>query len=327
VYDIVSFGETMLRLAAPPQRCLEQTSTLMVTAGGAELNVAAGGSRLGLEAAWVSRLPNNPLGRAVRNKARELGVDTSHILWADGGRLGLYFVEYGASPRTSRVFYDRADSAISRMQVGEVDWREILAHARVFHTSGITPALSDSAFAVTTEALKAAKGAGCLVSYDLNYRAKLWSQEKARARQEPLMQYVDILITTEEDTERVFGIQGKDYSEVAAKLSDSFGFKVVTITLRGNISVLRNTWTAIAYEGGATCQDRTYDIELVDRVGGGDAYSAGFLYGYLTGDVEKAVRYGNAFSALKQTMWGDFCWATLDDVERLLQGAGPRIVR
>lgn len=327
MYDLVSFGETMLRLAAPPQRCLEQTSTLMVTVGGAELNVAAGASRLGLKTAWVSRLPNNPLGRVVRNKAWEFGVDTSHILWVDGERLGLYFVEYGASPRTSSVLYDRADSAISRIQVGEVNWREILTDTRVFHTSGITPALSDSALAVTTEALKAAKDAGCIVSYDLNYRAKLWSQEEARTKQEPLMQYVDILITTEEDAERVFGIQGQDYSEVAAKLSERFGFKVVTITIRGNISVLRNTWTSIAYAGGTTCEDRTYDIELVDRVGGGDAYSAGFLYGYLIGDVEKALRYGNAFSALKQTMWGDFCWATLEEVERLLRGTGLRIVR
>jgi 2-dehydro-3-deoxygluconokinase len=327
MFDVMTFGETMLRLAAPPFRRLEQTSTLEVNVGGAELNVAVGVSRLGLGAAWVSRLPNNPLGRMVGNKARELGVDTSHVIWVDGERLGLYFVEYGASPRASSVLYDRADSAISHIQPGEVDWTSILERTRLFHISGITPALSDSAAAVTAEALKAAKEADCVVSYDLNYRAKLWSGEEARACQEPLMEYVDILLTTEEDTERVFNIEGGNCKEVALRLSERFGFKVVAITLRGNISVWRNTWTSIAYAEGTFYDDRTYEIELVDRVGGGDAYSAGFLYGYLTGDVEKGVRYGDAFSALKQTIWGDFNWATLEEVERQLKGASFRIAR
>ena len=327
MFDVVTFGETMLRLAAPPFRRLEQTTTLEVNVGGSELNVAVGVSRLGLKAAWVSRLPNNPLGRMVGNKARELGVDTSHIIWADGERLGLYFLEYGASPRASSVLYDRANSAISHIRPGEVDWASIFKGTRLFHTSGITPALSDSAAAVTAEALKAAKEAGCLVAYDLNYRAKLWSQTKARACQEPLMEYVDLLLTTEEDTKRVFDIEGEDYKEVALKLSERFGFKVVTITIRGDISVWRNTWTSIAYADGTVYDDRVYDIELVDRVGGGDAYSAGFLYGHLTGDVEKGVRYGNAFSALKQTIWGDFNWATIEEVEQQLKGASLRITR
>jgi 2-dehydro-3-deoxygluconokinase len=329
VFDVVTFGEAMLRLAAPPFRRLEQTSTLEVTVGGSELNVATGVCRLGLSAAWVSRLPDNPLGRMVRNKAREFGVDTSFVIWAKGERMGLYFVEYGASPRSSSVLYDRVDSAISGIQLGEVDWAAVLKSggARLFHTSGITPALSPSAAAVTAEALQAAKAAGCLVSYDLNYRARLWSQEEARACQEPLMEYVDILITTEEDTARVFGITGEGYNQVAARLAERFGFKVVTITLRGTPSVWRNTWTAIAYADGTFYDDRTYDIEVVDRIGGGDAYSAGFLYGYLTGDVEKGVHYGNAFSALGQTAWGDLNWATLSEVEAQLRGVGLRIAR
>jgi 2-dehydro-3-deoxygluconokinase len=263
----------------------------------------------------------------VHNKTRAFGVDTSHLVWAKGERLGLYFVEYGASPRSSSVLYDRAQSATSRIQPGEVNWDAVLSRARLFHTSGITPALSPSAAAVTAEALQAAKAAGCLVSYDLNYRAKLWSQEEARACQEPLMELVDILMTTEEDTARVFGITGDDYNQVAVKLAERFGFKVVTITLRGTPSVWRNTWTAIAYADDTLYNDRTYDIEVVDRVGGGDAYGAGFLYGYLTGDVEKGVRYGNAFSALGQTAWGDLNWATLSEVESQLKGAGLRIAR
>jgi len=327
MHDVVTFGEAMIRLSPPNFRRLEQATTLDVNVGGAELSVAAGVSRLGLRSAWVSRLPDNPLGRMIRNKARELGVDTSHIVWAKEERAGIYFVEYGASPRSSSVLYDRANSAISKIRPGEVNWKAVFTDCKLFHTSGITPALSDSAAEVTADALKAAKEAGCLVSYDLNYRGKLWSQKKARDCQTPLMDYVDVLITTEEDTERVFDITGQDYREVAVKLAEKFGFKVATITLRGTPSVWRNTWTAIAYANGRFYDDVTYDIEIVDRLGGGDSYSAGFIYGYLTGDVEKGVRYGNAFSALKQTSWSDFNWSTLEEVERQLKGAGLRITR
>lgn len=325
--DVVTFGETMIRLAPPDFERLEQASSLKVTVGGSELTVAAGVCRLGLSAAWVSRLPDNPLGRMVRNKTREQGVDTSHIVWTDEDRMGLYFVEYGASPRASKVLYDRAHSAISHIKPGEVDWPSVLSGARLFHTSGITPALGDSATLVTEEALKTAKEVGCLVSYDLNYRAKLWSQEKAREVQTLFMKYVDILLTTEADTKRVFGIEGADYREVAIDLAERFGFKVVTITLRGNPSVWRNTWSAIAYADGTFYDDVTYEIEVVDRVGGGDNYTAGFLYGYLTEGVARGVRYGNAFSALKQTSWGDLNWTTLEEVEALLKGAGLRISR
>jgi len=326
MYDVVALGEAMIRLAAPNFRRLEQSTSFEVTVGGSELSVAAGVSRLGLKSTWVSRLPDNPLGRMIRNKAWEFGVDT-HIVWAAAERAGLYFVEFGAAPRASSVLYDRVDSAMSRIRPGEVAWEEILKGARLFHTSGITPALSDTAAEATAEALEAAEAAGCLVSYDLNYRAKLWGRERAKAVQAPFMAKVDILITTEEDTERVFGIVGKDYKEVAVKLADQFGFRVVTITLRGTPSVWRNTWSAFAYADGAFYEDITYDIELVDRLGGGDAYSAGFVYGYLTGDLEKGVRYGNAFSVLKQTMWGDLNWATLEEVEARLKGAGFRITR
>lgn len=325
--DVVTFGETMIRLAPPDFERLDQATTLKVTVGGSELTVAAGLCRLGLSTAWVSRLPNNALGRMVRNKAREQGVDTSHVVWGDGDRMGLYFVEYGASPRASKVLYDRANSAISRIKPGEIDWSRLLSDARLFHTSGITPALSDSAAMVTEEALKTAKEVGCLVSYDLNYRAKLWSREKAREVQTPFMKWVDILLTTEEDTQRVFGIERENYNQVAVELAEKFGFKVVTITLRGDPSVWRNTWSAIAYADGTFYDDVTYEIEVVDRVGGGDNYTAGFLYGYLTEGVAKGVRYGNAFSALKQTSWGDLNWTTLEEVEALLKGAGLRISR
>ncbi len=325
--DVVTFGECMLRLSPPEFQRLEQAHQLNITVGGSELNVACGVARLGMSAGWVSRLPDNPLGRMVRNKAREMGVDTSHLLWTKEDRLGLYFVEYGASPRASSVLYDRSLSAISRIQPGQVNWRDAFQGCRLFHVSGITPALSDSAAAVTAEAISAAKSAGAIVSYDLNYRAKLWSQEKAKQIQTPYMGQIDILITTEEDTERVFGITGRDFREVARTLADHFKLKVVAITLRGTPSVWRNTWTALAYSDGQFYDDVEYDVEVVDRVGSGDTFSAGFLYGYLTEGVERGVRIGNAFAALKHTSWGDFNWATKEETEALLKGSGLRIVR
>lgn len=324
---VVTFGEAMIRLGPPDFERLEQATTLKMNVGGSELTVAAGVSRLGLSAAWVSRLPTNPLGRMAQNKAREFGVDTSHMVWSKEDRMGLYFVEYGSAPRASSVLYDRAYSAISRIKPGDVEWNKVLEGASWLHTSGITPALSDGAAAVTLEALKTAKEMGCRVSYDLNYRAKLWSQEKARSVQEPFMQYVNVLITTEEDTQRVFGIKSDDYKKVAEQLAERFNFEAVTITLRGTPSVWRNTWSAFAYAAGKLYEDVTYDIEVVDRLGAGDNYTAGFIYGYLTEGVEKAVRLGNAFSALKHTSWSDFNWTTREETETLLKGSKEASLR
>ncbi len=342
MFDVVTFGEAMIRLVPPHFQRLEQTASLDIQIGGGELNVAVGVSRLGLKSTWVSRLPKNALGRLLENRVRQAGADTSHLVWADDGRLGLYFVEFGAAPRPSSVLYDRAHSAISAVKPGMVDWKKVFEGAKWFHTSGITPALSDSAAAATREALQAAKQARLTVSYDLNYRAKLWSHEKARAVQEPFMEYVDVLITTEEDTGVVFKIKGagntddrgfkevsaETYKEVARRLQEKFHFKAVAITLRENPLVWRNSWTAIAYAEGKFYDDVKYELEIVDRIGGGDSFSAGFIYGCLAKkSYEAAVRYGNAFSALKHTMPGDFNWATLAEVETLLKGASLRVAR
>ena len=325
--DVVTFGETMVRLSPPDHRRLEQTNLLDVNIGGAEWNVAVDLSRLGISAAWVSRLTDNALGWMIRNKAREQGVDISHIAWTKDDRIGIYFVEFGATPRPSSVLYDRSNSAISQVKPGEINWEEALKGAKWFHTSGITPALSPGAAQVTAEALQTARKAGCKVSYDLNYRARLWTEEEARKCQEPLMEHVDVLFSTEEDTRKVLGITGKDYREVAQKLAEKFNIEVVCITLREDVSVLRNRWTAIAYSAGKIYDDRTYDVEIVDRIGAGDSYTAGFIYGYLTGDVAKGVKYGNAYSALKHSTPGDANWATLKEVENLLKGGGLRISR
>lgn len=325
--DVVTFGETMIRLSPPNYRRLEQTNLLDVNIGGAELNVATALSRLGISVSWVSRLTDNPLGAMIRNKAREQGVDTSHISWTKDDRVGIYFVEFGASPRASSVLYDRADSAISRIKPGEVNWENVLHGAKLFHTSGITPALSPGAAQVTADALKTAKKVGCKVSYDLNYRARLWTQEEARKCQEPLMEYVDVLFSTEEDTRKVLGISAENYREVAKKLAEKFNFEVVCITIREDVSVLRNRWTAIAYSAGKMYDDRTYDVEIVDRLGAGDSFSAGFIFGYLTGNVEKGLKLGNAYSALKHSIPGDINWSTLSDIENQIKSASLRISR
>jgi len=326
-HDLVTFGETMIRLSPPGHQRLEQAEQLDVHVGGSELNVAVAAQRLGLGTSYVTKLTRNPLGRMIENKAREHGVDTSHILWTDEDRVGSYFVEFGASPRPNSVLYDRKDSAIARIHAGEVDWEAAFKGAKLFHTSGITPALSQSAAEATKEALKKAKQAGLKVSIDLNYRARLWPQERAREVMTELMNYTDILITTEEDTERVFGITGSSYEEVAGELATRFRLEAVAISLRETPSVWRNTWTAIVYSDEKIYRGPKFDIEVVDRVGSGDSFSGGFLFGYLRDGPAAAVRYGVAISALKQTNPGDLCWASLEEVERLLEGGGLRIVR
>jgi 2-dehydro-3-deoxygluconokinase len=185
MYDVVTFGEAMIRLSPPSSQRLEQARSLDLNVGGAELNVAVGVTRFGIKSAWVSKLPKNGLGYLIRDRAQEFGVDCSHIVWSDKGRAGIYFIEFGASPRASSVLYDRASSAISMVQPGEVDWAKVFNGAKHFHMSGITPALSPSAAQVTVEALQAAKKTGCTVSYDLNYRKKLWTPPDAKKFRSP----------------------------------------------------------------------------------------------------------------------------------------------
>jgi len=329
--DVVTFGETMIRLSPPDRLRLEQTASLNLSAGGAELNVAAGVARLGHTSAYISRLPSNPLGRLIANKAREFGVDVSHVVWAEEERVGLYFVEYGAEPRPTRVYYDRKDSAFAHIQQGMVDWDEVFQGVRLFHVGGITPALSSSAFEAQKEAMLAAQRAGCLVSYDVNYRAALWTVEEARKAQLPLMEYVDILITSLPDqpdvTELLAGLRGNDPAEVARLVAEKFGFKTVLITLKKSLSAQRASLTSLAYAENQVYVDRRYEVETVDPLGGGDACVAGFLAGYLEGDLQLGVRLGNAFSALQQTAPTDLPWSTRDEVEALILDGGSSMRR
>lgn len=326
-FEVITFGEAMIRLSPPGFRRIEQAKSLDLQVGGAELNTAVAVSRLGHSASWISRLPDNPLGRLVANHAREAGVDTSHVMYSKDERLGLYFLEFGAAPRASSVIYDRKGSAIAAVQPGMVPWAEVFAGSKWFHVTGITPALSASSAAVTREAMMAAKAAGVKTSMDLNYRVKLWTTTEAGNCLSDLMQYCDVLITTEEDVEKVFGITGSNYEEVAAKVADKFKLDIVAITLRENPLVWRNTWTGMAYQKGKVYKTRTYEVEIVDRLGAGDSFAAGLIHGLLGGDVQNALDWGVATSAIKHSIPGDFAWVRPEEVEALLKGGGLRISR
>ncbi len=325
--EVVTFGETMVRLSTPRFHRLEQTPSLDMRAGGAEANVAVALARLGTPVAYVTRMTRNPLGRFIEDQVRASGVDTSHILWTDEGRVGLYFVEFGASPRASVVYYDRKGSAMSRLQPGDVDWEAVLAGARHFHTSGITPALSDSCRAATVEALQSAKDAGLTVSIDLNYRSKLWSPEEAQATMAELMQYADFLITSEGDAREVLGITASNCRQLAEKLTETFKVKVVAIATGAFISQWRSQLTAVMLAEGEFYETKMYDLEIVDRLGTGDSCTAGFLWGWLRGEVQRGLDVGVALGALKQSAPGDFPFATLEEAETLTHTPGKGISR
>jgi 2-dehydro-3-deoxygluconokinase len=326
-HDVVTFGEAMIRLSPPNFRRLEQAQALDLQVGGAELNTAVALARLGRSSAWVSRLTDNPLGRLIANRAREAGVDTRHVLFTNENRVGLYFLEFGAAPRASNVLYDRKDAAIAHIKPDMVPWPSVFDRVRWFHVTGITPALSLSAAETTRAALQAARACGAKTSIDLNYRNKLWSPADAGRWMTEFMALCDVLITTEEDVEKVFGIRGDDYESVARQLTEKFPIKIVAITLRENPLVWRNRWTAIAYSAGQVFRTRTFEVEIVDRLGAGDSFAAGLIHGLLDDDLQKGLNYGVAASAIKHSIPGDFAWITRSEVEALLKGGGLRISR
>lgn len=305
--DLVTFGEAMVRLSAPAQRRLEQARNLSATVGGSELNVAVLAARLGFKTRWVSRLPDNALGRMIAARAAEQGVD-AQVEWSADGRAGLYFLEAGADVHISSVLYDRAGSAFSTITAGSVDWSAALSGARWYHVSGITPALGDGAARVTAESLAAAKKASLTVSYDLNYRSKLWSPDKARAVQEPLLELVDVLVITEEDARLVFGTPS------AEALAERFTLNTVAMTLRDN------PCSAIILANGKRHTAPRHTVDTVDRIGAGDAFTGGLIVSRLENQGwDQAVRFATATAALKHTIPGDFCLVSRADVERLLR--------
>jgi 2-dehydro-3-deoxygluconokinase len=331
---VVTFGEVMLRLAPPGYYRLQQATTLDMTFGGAEVNVAVSLAQFGFDVAFVTRLPKNDVAQTCVNQIRGLGVDTRHIV-RGGDRMGIYFVERGAAQRASTVLYDRAHSAISEIKPGDLDWPAILAGADAFHFTGITPALSDSAAEAALIGARTAKEMGVLVSCDLNYRKKLWSQDKAGKVMSDIMPYVDVCIANEEDAETVFGIkaEGSDltggvieherYEEVAKKLTDRFGFRAVGVTLRESFSASRNGWSGMLYSDGKSHFSRRYEIDIIDRVGGGDSFAAGLIYGLVKGkSPQDTIEFAVAASCLKHSIPGDYSYIKLAEVETLLAGDG-----
>ncbi|MFZ5590556.1 MAG: PfkB family carbohydrate kinase [Bacillota bacterium] len=332
---VVTFGEIMLRLSTPNHLRFTQADSFDVTYGGGESNVAVSLAHFGLQACYVTKVPDNPIGQSAINHLRRFGVDTSYIV-RGGKRLGIYFLESGIAQRPSKVVYDRAGSAIAEARPEDFDWEKIFTGASWFHWTGITPAISDSTASCVLEACRAAKKAGLTISCDLNYRKKLWSKEKARQVMTELMQYVDVCIGNEEDAADVFGIKAAEsditsgklnlegYKDVARQLQQTFNFQYVAITLRESFSASHNGWSALLYDGKEYYHPRRYDITpILDRVGGGDSFGAGLIYSLLTGKhPQEAINFAVAASCLKHTIHGDFNLVTLDEVELLAKGDG-----
>jgi len=331
---VVTFGEIMLRLQTPMYQRFIQAQSFDATFGGGEANVAVSLANYGIDAYFVTKLPKNPIADACIAELRKLNVNTSYI--ARGGeRMGIYFVEKGASQRPSNVVYDRAYSAISQVGDEDFNWDKIFEGADWFHFTGITPALSDNAAKACLAACKAAKAKGLKVSCDLNYRKKLWSVEKANKVMSELMQYVDVCIANEEDAEKVFGIKAENtdvtsgklsdegYKEVCKKLVERFGFEKVAITLRESISASVNNWSGLLYDGKEFYKSKQYNITIVDRVGGGDSFGGGLIYSLLSGySMQDSIEFAVAASCLKHTIEGDFNLVSLDEVKTLMKGDG-----
>jgi 2-dehydro-3-deoxygluconokinase len=307
-YDVVTLGETMIRLSPSGYRRLEEAETLECRIGGSESNVAVALSRLGLRTAWLSKLPENPLGRFVARRLSSLGVDVSHVIWSPEGRAGVYFIEPGSPPRPTRVLYDRAGSAASTMSPAEMQW-DVVRAARHLHLSGITPALSASCRAVTARAMAEARAVGASVSLDVNYRSKLWSPAEAAAALRELIPSVDLLVSTAADAALLFDLGGPA-DAIARSLRDHFQVPAAVVTLGA--------------EGAAACHDGGHHVVAcfpateVDRVGAGDAFDAGLIYGYLQGDLPRGLSYGMAMAAIKHSIPGDEFVSSLAEVEELV---------
>ena len=339
---VVSFGELLLRLASPGYAKLFQKDSLDATFCGSEANVAVSLSIFGIDSSFVTKLPDSDVGYAAAHSLDYFKVDTSKIIYGDG-RMGLYYLEKGASQRPSKVIYDRGYSAITLAKREEFNWDSIFEGANWFHWTGITPALSAELNLICEEACRVARSKGLTVSCDLNYRRKIWNPEKAQEMMKPLMRYVDVCICNEEDAENVLGIKAprsdveagvlndSDYVHTAEMIYSSFGCKYIATTLRKSYSASRNGWRAMLYypEAHESYFSREYDIQIVDRVGGGDSFSAGLIYALASGmQCKDAVEFATAASCLKQTIEGDFNRTTLNDIDSLLKSGGNgRVLR
>lgn len=337
---VVCFGEIMMRLNPEGYLRFVQADALEVSYAGGEANVAVSLANYGVDASYVTKLPENDLGRSARNEVRKFGVDTRDIVWG-GPRLGLYFVEKGASQRASKVIYDRAGSSIALAKRDDFDWNRILEGAEWFHFTGITPALGGECPEICLDAVKACKAKGIRVSCDLNYRGKLWTREQAGETMSRLLPYVDVCIANEADAADVFGIcaEGSDvesgalkkegYASVARQLAERFGCKVVAITLRTSLSATDNLWSGMLWSEGEAFFAPEYSVHIVDRVGGGDSFGGGLIYALLSGkSAQKAIGFAVAASCLKHSIEHDFNHVSVSEVEALAAGqASGRVQR
>lgn len=337
---VITFGELMLRLAPEGYYRFQQVDSFGATFGGGEANVAVSLSNYGVDAAFVTKLPSHAIGQCAVNSLRRYGVDTS-LITRGGDRVGIYYLEKGASQRGSVCIYDRAHSAIAEARSGDFDWDKIFDGADWFHFTGITPALGPNVVELCKEACKAAKAHNVKISCDLNYRGKLWTRDEARAAMTELCKYVDVCISNEEDAKDVFGIEAANtdiyggkldkegYKSVAKQLMDKFGFEKVAITLRTSISASDNDWAGMLYDGKDYCFSKEYHLRIVDRVGGGDSFGGGLIYALLNGkSTQQAVEFAVAASALKHSIEGDYNMVTVAEVEKLAGGdASGRVQR
>lgn len=337
---IVTFGELMLRLAPEGYDRFMQADRFTATFGGGEANVAVSLANYGMDAAFVTKLPAHEIGQMAVNSLRRYGVDT-RLIARGGDRIGVYYLEKGASQRPSKVIYDRAHSAVAEADGSEFDWNAIFDGAGWFHFTGITPALGGKAAEIVRTACAATKERGLTVSCDLNYRKKLWSRAEACAVMTGLMPYVDVCIGNEEDAKDVFGIEAKGsdaeqgkidragYREVAARLQEKFGFRYVAITLRESVSASDNFWSGMLYDGKEYCFGKKYAVHIVDRVGGGDSFCGGLIYALASGfGAQQAIDFAVAASCLKHSVEGDYNLVTAEEVLSLANGnASGRVQR
>jgi len=336
----VFFGELLMRLGTKRYERFVQATEFAVGFTGAEANAAVSLANYGIDSYVVSCVPDSEIGQACINYIRRFGVNTEYVK-RSGKRLGIFYLETGASQRPSKVIYDRAGSSITELQVGEINWEEIFEGKDWFHFSGTAPALADNVAEVVKEACARAKKCGVSVSCDLNYRKKLWSPAKAQSVMSELMHFVDVIIANEEDAHKVFGIKAKGvdvtagtldvepYKEVAKQLYDRFELRYVAITLRESISASDNNWSGLLYDGQECHHSTRYHMHVVDRVGGGDSFSGGLIYGLLSGmSSQEVIEFAAAASCLKHSIHGDFNLVALDEVMTLMKGdASGRVQR
>lgn len=331
---VITFGEIMLRLAPHGYYRFSQANDFEATFGGGEANVAVSLANYGVDAGFVTKLPTHAIGQCAVNDLRKYGVDT-HFITRGGDRVGIYYLEKGASQRASQVIYDRAHSSIAEATCEDFDWDNIFNNVDWFHFTGITPALGDNIAAICLEACKKAKEKNITVSCDLNFRKKLWTSEKASQVMGELMHYVDVCIANEEDAEKVFGIKGSntdvtsgiikhdEYIEVAKELSERFGCHTVAITLRESISATDNNWAAMLYQNNQSYFSKKYPVHIVDRVGGGDSFGGGLIYAMLNQyEPQETIEFAVAASCLKHSIEGDYNRVSVEEVKTLASGDG-----